>query len=141
MEDLVFCAVLNDGNVVWGLFKNSWQFVKKMFFVIVLTHFLQMSAFISILSSILFFSRVFQHIEINNAWKESVFRVFLVRTFMHLDWIRRHTEKMSVFSPTAGKYGLDQLRTRTLFSQWKRNIDAKWVKDKHKKPSLYVKSP
>ena len=29
----------------------------------------------------------------------------LVRIFPHLDWIRRNTECLSVFSPIAGKYG------------------------------------
>ena len=30
---------------------------------------------------------------------------FLVRIFPHLDWIRRDTPYLSVFSPNAGKYG------------------------------------
>ena len=30
---------------------------------------------------------------------------FLVRIFPHLDWIRRDTSYLSVFSPNAGKYG------------------------------------
>ena len=30
---------------------------------------------------------------------------FLVRIFRHLDWIRRDTPYLSVFSPNAGKYG------------------------------------
>ena len=29
---------------------------------------------------------------------------FLVRIFSHLDWIRRDTEYLSMFSPNAGKY-------------------------------------
>ena len=29
---------------------------------------------------------------------------FLIRIFPHLDWIRRDTEYLSVFSPNAGKY-------------------------------------
>ena len=29
---------------------------------------------------------------------------FLVRIFLYLDWIRRFTEKISVFSPNTGKY-------------------------------------
>ena len=28
----------------------------------------------------------------------------LVRIFLHLDWIRRDTEYLSVFNPNAGKY-------------------------------------
>ena len=30
---------------------------------------------------------------------------FLVRIFSHLDWIRRDTEYLSIFSPNAGKCG------------------------------------
>ena len=30
---------------------------------------------------------------------------FLVRIFPHLDWIRKDTEYLSVFSPNTGKYG------------------------------------
>ena len=41
----------------------------------------------------------------NTAWKVSVFEVFLVRIFPHLDWIRSDTPHLSVFSPNAGKYG------------------------------------
>ena len=37
-------------------------------------------------------------------WKVFVFGVFLVRIFPHLDWIRRDTPYLSVFSPNAGKY-------------------------------------
>ena len=32
-------------------------------------------------------------------------KFFLVRIFPHLDWIRRDTPYLSVFSPNAGKYG------------------------------------
>ena len=35
----------------------------------------------------------------------SKYEVFLVRNFLHSDWIRRDTEYLSVFSPNAGKYG------------------------------------
>ena len=50
-------------------------------------------------------------------WKVSVFGVILVRIFSHLDWIRRNTEYLSVFSLNAGKYGPEWLRVRTLFMQ------------------------
>ena len=39
------------------------------------------------------------------AWKASVFGVILVRIFRHLDWIRRDTPYLSVFSSNAGKCG------------------------------------
>ena len=31
--------------------------------------------------------------------------LFLVRIFLYLEWIRRETEYLSVFSPNTGKYG------------------------------------
>ena len=37
--------------------------------------------------------------------KVSIFGVILVRIFLHLDWIRRDTPYLSVFSPNAGKCG------------------------------------
>ena len=43
--------------------------------------------------------------------------VFLFRTFFHLDWIRKDTEHLSVFSPNAGKYGPEKLEIRILFTQ------------------------
>ena len=52
----------------------------------------------------------------NTAWKVSVFGVFLVRVSLHLDWIRRDTQYISVFSPNAGKYGPEKLRIRNLIS-------------------------
>ena len=45
-----------------------------------------------------------------NAWKVSVFEVFLVRVFLHSKWIWRDTPYISVFSPNAGKYGPEKLR-------------------------------
>ena len=63
------------------------------------------------------------------AWKVSVFGVFLVSIFLHLDWIQRHTEYLSVFSPNAGKYGPEKLRIRILFTQC---VDTKNTK-KHLK--------
>ena len=33
---------------------------------------------------------------------------FLVRVFSYSDWILRDTEYLSVFSPNAGKYGLEK---------------------------------
>ena len=47
----------------------------------------------------------------------SAFGVFLVRIFLHLDWIRRDTPYLSVFSPNAGNYGPEKLRIQTLFTQ------------------------
>ena len=44
----------------------------------------------------------------------SVFGVFLVRIFPHLDW---DTPYLSVFSQNAGKYGPEKLLIRTLFTQ------------------------
>ena len=37
------------------------------------------------------------------AWKVPIFGVILVGIFPHLDWIRRNTSYLSVFSPNAGK--------------------------------------
>ena len=42
---------------------------------------------------------------------------FLVRIFPHLNWIRRDTEYLSLFSPNVGKYGPEKLRIWTLFTQ------------------------
>ena len=42
--------------------------------------------------------------------KLSVFRAFLVRIFSHLNWTRRDTEYLSLFSPNVGKYGIEKLR-------------------------------
>ena len=54
----------------------------------------------------------------NTAWKVSVFGIFLVRIFPHLDWIRRDAVYLPVFSPNAGKYGPEELQIRILFTQW-----------------------
>ena len=40
----------------------------------------------------------------------SVVEVFLVRSFLHLDWIQINTEYLSVFSPNAGKYGTENTK-------------------------------
>ena len=55
-------------------------------------------------------------------WKVSVFGVFLVRILRNLDWMRRDTEDLSVFSPNAEKkdtfqavYNLYFLRETSLF--------------------------
>ena len=40
-----------------------------------------------------------------NAWKVSVFRVILVRILPYLDWIRRDTPYLFLFSPNSGKCG------------------------------------
>ena len=50
------------------------------------------------------------------AWKFSVFGVFLVHIFQHLNWIRRYTPYLSVFSPSLGKY-----RPEKLFTYWLSN--------------------
>ena len=50
-------------------------------------------------------------------WKVSVFGDFLVGIFPHLDWIRRDTPYLSVFSPNAGKYGPEKLWIQTFFTQ------------------------
>ena len=57
------------------------------------------------------------HFEIT-AWKVSVFGGFLVRIFPHSDWIRSNTKYLSVFSSNVGKYGPENLRIRTHFTQW-----------------------
>ena len=48
------------------------------------------------------------------AWEVSVFGNSLVRIFLHLDWIRRDTPNLFVFSPNEGKYGPRKLRIRKL---------------------------
>ena len=48
----------------------------------------------------------------------SVIGVTLVRIFPHLDWIRRDTPYLSVFSSNVGKYGTEKLLIWTLFTQW-----------------------
>ena len=69
-------------------------------------------------------------------WKVSVFGVFLVHIFLHLDWIRRDTGYLFKFSPNAGKYGPKKLRIRTLLTQY-------WLKSKNyfhsKRRSLVLK--
>ena len=47
--------------------------------------------------------------EIHTAWKVSVFGVFTVCIFPHLEWIRRNAEFLSVFSPNVGKYRSEKL--------------------------------
>ena len=49
------------------------------------------------------------------AWKVSIFWVFLVLIFRHLNWISPY---LFVCSPNAGKYGPGKLKIRTLFTQW-----------------------
>ena len=51
--------------------------------------------------------RIFFHVQ--SAWKVSVFGVFLVRIFSHLNWIRKDTPYLSVLSPNTGKYRLEKL--------------------------------
>ena len=59
--------------------------------------------FLSESSSSAFFAHHF-------AWKMSKCGVFVVRIFLHWDWIRRFTESISVFSPNAEKYGPEMTR-------------------------------
>ena len=53
----------------------------------------------------------------STVWKMSVFGVFLVRVFLHSDWIWRGTESLFLFNQNAGKYGPENLQIRTLFTQ------------------------
>ena len=55
--------------------------------------------------------------DLSNAWKVSVFGIFLVLIFPHSDWIRRDTAYLSIFSPNVGKCGPEKLRIRTLLMQ------------------------
>ena len=50
--------------------------------------------------------------------KSIAFEIFLVSIFPYLDWIRRDTPDLSVYSPNVGKYGPEKLRLRTFFTQW-----------------------
>ena len=47
----------------------------------------------------------------------SIFGVVLFRIFPNLDWIRRETLYLSIFSLNTGKCGPEYLRIRTLFTQ------------------------
>ena len=49
---------------------------------------------------------------LDTEWKVSVFGVFLVRIFPHLDWIQRDTFRIQ------SKSGKKRARIRTLFTQW-----------------------
>ena len=51
------------------------------------------------------------------SWKVSVFEVFLIHIFPHLDWIRRDIPYLSVFCPNAGKCDPEKPRIWTLFTQ------------------------
>ena len=44
-------------------------------------------------------------------------RIFQVCIFLHLDWIRRDTPYIFVFSPNTGMYGPEKLQIRRLFTQ------------------------
>ena len=68
-------------------------------------------------------------IETSTTWKLSVFRVFLVFIFPHLDWIRRDTEFLSILSPKAGKYEPENLRIGTLFTWWLNYGNKCWLND------------
>ena len=65
------------------------------------------------------------------AWKVSLFGVFLVLNFQHLDWIlreirwiRRDTPYLSKFSSNAGSYGPEKLQIRTLFTYCTLHVTA-----------------
>ena len=58
----------------------------------------------------------------DTAWKVSVFGVFLVHIFPHLDWTRGDPPYLSVSSLNAGKNGPEKLRIRTLFLHWKSQV-------------------
>ena len=49
---------------------------------------------------------------VSNAWKASLFEVFLVRIFLHSDWIGIDTEYLSAFYPNVRKYGPEKLRRK-----------------------------
>ena len=46
--------------------------------------------------------------------KVSIFEVFLIHVFSHLDWIWRLAEQIFVFNPNVGKYWPEKLRIQTL---------------------------
>ena len=64
------------------------------------------------------FLRISSSLDSDTTRKNSVFWVILVRIFSHSDSIWRVTKYLSVFSPNAGKCGLESLRIRELFTQW-----------------------
>ena len=47
----------------------------------------------------------------------SVFGVFLVSIFLHLDWIQGFTLYISIFSTIVGKCGKGKIQIRTMFMQ------------------------
>ena len=53
----------------------------------------------------------------------SVIGIFLVRIFLHLDWVLRDTPYLSAFSSNAGKYGLEKLRKSNSYVA---SSDADW---------------
>ena len=87
--------------------------------------------------------RFWRSIFLPNAWKVSVFRVFLVHIFPHLDWIRRYIPYLSLFSPNAQKYGPEKSRIQTLprSAPWKAILNnssmlsAIWIKLCHRSPN------
>ena len=71
-----------------------------------------------------------RNLRVTTVWKVSVFGVYQARIFRPLDWIRRGTEFLSVFSRNAGKYGPEKLRTRTHFRQWTYwSSGEKWIRN------------
>ena len=48
------------------------------------------------------------YVNIFTAWNMSKYGVFLVRILPHSDWIQRDTKYLSIFSPNAGKHGLEK---------------------------------
>ena len=52
---------------------------------------------------------------------------FLIRIFLHSDWMRWDTPYLSVFSPNAGKYGPEKTRVWTLFTQFMLHV-LRWIR-------------
>ena len=63
-------------------------------------------------------SRDLKVLKIFTAWKVSVFGVFLVRIFLHSDWMPRDILYLSIFSLNASKYGPEKLQVWTLFTEY-----------------------
>ena len=83
--------------VITGRHYFSWKFIITL-------RFLKRNVVVFFEASVLKEVRILWVIStVTTAWKVSVFWVFLVRIFPHLDWIQRDTPYLSLFSPNAGK--------------------------------------
>ena len=75
----------------------------------------------------------------HTASKVSVFGVFLVRIFPHLDWIQRNTPFLSITSLNAGKYGPENSE----YGHFSRSV-KKWIStfgnisSRFDRPNLFV---